>query len=80
MMVWTVELINRASTHSGEAEIGGGIGGREPQGSLGNLQEVHPLWEETVQMDRVNNVCGIQTRQGFLRKVANQGTQEEALG
>ena len=60
--------------------VKGGIGSRKPHGFPGNLQEDHPLWEETVQMDRVNKVHGIQPRQGFLGKAANQGGPEEALG
>ena len=36
-----------------ELKVKGGIGGREPHGFLGNLQEAHPLWEETVWMDRM---------------------------
>ena len=62
MVRWTTELIDIVSTHSGGDEIEGGIGGREPHGFLENLPEAHPLWEETVQMDRVNEVCGIHTR------------------
>ena len=62
MMIWTVELINRVSTHSGGSKVEGGIGGREPHGFQGNIQEAHPLWEETVQMDRVNEIHGIQTK------------------
>ena len=75
-----MELLNRASTHSGVAEVEGGIGSREPHSFQGNLQEAHPLREETVWMDRVNEVHGSHTRQGFLRKAADQGRQEEALG
>ena len=62
MMRWTMELIDIASTHSGGAKVKGGMGDREPHSILGNLQEAHPLWEETVQMDRVKIVCGIHTR------------------
>ena len=62
MMIQTMELINRASTHSEGAEVKGGRGGREPHGFLGNLQEAHSHWEETVWLDRVNEVCSIQTR------------------
>ena len=43
MMIWTTEFINRAFTHNEGAEVEGGIGSREPQGSLGNLQENHLL-------------------------------------
>ena len=50
------------------------------QGFLGNHWEAHPLWEETVQIGRVNEVHNIQTRQGFLRRVVDQGRQEEASG
>ena len=53
IMTQTTELTNGASTHGGRAKDEGGIGGRDPQGILGNLQEAHPLWEETVQMHRV---------------------------
>ena len=60
--------------------VEGGISGREPHGIPGNLWEAHPLWEEPVQMDKVNEVHGIQPRCRFLGKVANQGGLEEALG
>ena len=62
MTMWTAELIDRAFTCSGGAKVKGGIGGREPQGFLGNLWEANPLQEETVWIDTVNDVCGIQTR------------------
>ena len=62
MTIWTAELIDKASICSGGAKGEGGVGGREPHGFLGNPQEAHPLWEETVWMDRVNEVCSIQTR------------------
>ena len=48
-----------------------GIGGGEPHDIPENLWEAHHLQEETVQMDRVNAVHGIQTRQGFPGKAAN---------
>ena len=53
-------------------------GGREPQGFLGNLQEAQPLQEETVWVDRANKVYNIQIKQGFLRRVADQGGWEKA--
>ena len=56
------------------------IGGREAQAFPGNLWEAYLLWEEIVQIDRVNEVCNIQTRWGFLRRVSNQGRQEETSG
>ena len=62
MTVWTTEPIDGAFTCSGGAKVEGGIGGRGPQGFLVNLQEAHPPWEETVQIDGVNEVCNIQTR------------------
>ena len=46
----------------------------------GNLWEAQPLQKEMVWMDRVNEVHGIQTRLGFLRKAAIQGRLKEALG
>ena len=36
-MIWTMKPINGAFTCSGGAKVKGGIGGREPQGFLGNL-------------------------------------------
>ena len=62
MMIQTAEPIDGAFTHSGGAKVEGGIGGRELQGFLGNLQEANPLWEETVQIDRVNKDHSIPTR------------------
>ena len=53
-MIWIAELINGVSSPSRGAKVKGGIGGREPHSFLGNLQEAHLLWEETVWMDRVN--------------------------
>ena len=44
-----------------EGKVEGDVGGREPQGSLGNLWEAHPPWEERVKIDRVNKVHNIQT-------------------
>ena len=61
MMIWTAEAIDRV-THNRGAKFKGGIFGREPQGFLGNLWEAHPLCEETVWIDRVNEVHNIQTR------------------
>ena len=78
MMIWTAELINGTFTCSGGSKVKWAIGGRELQGFLGNLWEAHPLWKETVWIDRVNEVCNIQTRWGFLRRVADQGRQEKA--
>ena len=75
MMIWTVELINREFTSSWGTKVKGGIGGREPQGFLGILQEAHLLWEETVPIDRVNEVPTIQPRRGFLGRAADQGRQ-----
>ena len=46
MMIQTMDLIDRATTHSGRAKVEGGIDGREPHSFLGNLWEAHPLWEE----------------------------------
>ena len=66
----------RATTHSGGAEVIEGISGREPQGFPGNLWEAHHLQEETVWMDRVNAVHGIQTRGGFLGKAVNWADQK----
>ena len=57
-----MDLIDGVTTHSGGAKIKGGIGGRQPHSLPGNLWEAHPLQEETVQMDRVNEVHGIHTR------------------
>ena len=62
MTIQTMDLIDGVTTHSGGAKVKGGIGSREPHGFPGNLWEGHPFWEETVQMDRVNEVHGIQTR------------------
>ena len=62
MMIQTMDLTKGAATRSREAEVEEGIGGREPQSFPGNLQEVHFLQEETVWMERVNVVHGIQTR------------------
>ena len=62
MMTQTTDLIDEATPHHGGAKVEGGKGGREPHSFPGNLPEAHPLWEETVQIDRVNEVHGIQTR------------------
>ena len=80
MMIWTTDLIDQVTTHSRGAKVKWGVGGREPHGFPGNLQEAHPIWEETVWMDRVNKAHGIQTRWGFLGKAANWGGPEEVLG
>ena len=72
-------LAEGATTHSEGVVVTEGIGTREPHGFPGNLWKACPLQEETVQMDRVNAVQGIQTRQGFLGKVDNQGRPEEVL-
>ena len=80
MTIQTTDLTKGATTCSGGAEVAEGIGGREPHGFPGNLQEAHYLQEETVWMDRVNAVHGIQTRCGFPGKVANWGGPEEVLG
>ena len=79
MIIQTMDLTKRVSTHSRGAEAVEGIEGREPKDFPGNLQEAYHLQEETVQMDRVNAVHGIQTRQGFPGKVANWGRLEGAL-
>ena len=79
-MTQTTDLIKRAALCSRGAEVEGGKDGREPHGFPGNLWEPHPIQEETVQMDGVSRAHSIQTRQGFLRKVANQGEPEETLG
>ena len=62
MMIQTMDLTERAITHSRRAVVVEGVGGREPYSFPGNLWEAHHLLEETVQMDRVNAVQGIQTR------------------
>ena len=62
MMIQTPDLTKGPTTHSGGAEITEGVGGREPHSFLRNLQEAHHLQEETVWMDRMNVVHGIQTR------------------
>ena len=80
MMIQTMELVNRVTTCSRVAEVEGGIGCKESHSFQGNLQEAHPLWEETIWMDRVTKVHDSQTRWGILREVVNQGRQEEALG
>ena len=63
-----MEVVNRASTCFGVAEVKGGIGSREPHSFQGNLQEVYPLQKEIVWNDRVNEVCGIQRDEGFSLK------------
>ena len=80
MMIQTTDMTKGVTTHSGGTEVIEGIGGRDPQGFPGNLQEAHHHQEETVWMDRVNAVHCIQTRKGFLGKVVNQGRLEEVLG
>ena len=80
MMIQTTDLTKGATTCSGRAEVTEGICGREPHGFPGNLWEAHHLQEETVQIERVNSVQGIQTRQGFLGKVVNWSGLEEVLG
>ena len=62
MMIQTAGSIDGAFTCSEGVKAKGGIGGREPQGFLGNLWEAHPLQEERVWIDRLNKVCYIQTR------------------
>ena len=61
-MIQTSDLIEGATTHNRGAEGMEGIGGREPLGFPGNLQEAHHLQEETDLMDRVNAVHSIQTK------------------
>ena len=80
MMILTTDLIEKVALCSGRAEVKGGKHSREPHGFPGNLWEAPPLQEKTVLMDRVNEAHDIQTRWGFLRKVAYQGELEEALG
>ena len=80
MTIQTMDLTEGATTHNGGTEVMEGVGGREPHGFLGNLQDTHHLQGETVWMDRVSAVHGIQTRQEFLGKVANWGRLEEASG
>ena len=63
--IQTTDLTKETTTHSEGAEVTEGVGGRESHGFPGNLQEAHPLQEETVWFDRVNAVQGIQTRSGF---------------
>ena len=53
------EPIDGAFTHKGGAKVKEGLGSRGPQGFLGTLWETHPLWEEAVQIDRVNKVCNV---------------------
>ena len=81
-MMQTTDLINGVTPSSEGAMVKGDKDGREPHSFPGNLWEVDTLQEETVQMDRVtvNKAHGIQTRQGFLRKAADQGEPEGALG
>ena len=62
MTIQTMDLTEGVTTHHGGAEVVECIGGREPHGFPGNLQEAHHLQEETVWMDRVNAVHGILTR------------------
>ena len=68
-----MEQVMRAFICSGGTKVKGGIGTREPNSFQGNLQEAHPLWEETLQIDRVNKAHGVQTRLGFLREADDQG-------
>ena len=75
-----MDLIKSATPYSKGDEVKGGKYGREPHSLPGNLQGAHHLQEETVQTDRVNKAHCIQTRQGFLWKVADQSELEEALG
>ena len=62
MTIQTTDLTEGVTTHSGGAKVMEGIGGIEPHSFSGNLLEAHHLQEETVWMDRVNAVQGIQTR------------------
>ena len=62
MMIQTTELIEGAFTCHGGAKVKGGAEIKEPHSFLGNLQDAHPVCEETVQLDRVNEVHDIQTR------------------
>ena len=62
MTIQTMQQINRVVTCSRGAKVKGGISGREHHGFLGNPQKAPPLWEGTVWMDRVHEVCDIQTR------------------
>ena len=80
MTIQTMDLTEGVTTHSRGAKVTEGICGREPHSFPGNLQEAHHHQEEKVQMDRLNTVHGIQTRQGFPERAANQGGLEETLG
>ena len=80
MTTQTTDLIGRVTPHSEGAEVEGGKDGRQPHSFPGNLWKAYHLWEETVQMDRVNEVHSFQTRWEFLRKVADQGKPGETLG
>ena len=62
MMIQTMDLMEGVTTHSRGPEVKEGIGSREPNDFPGNLLEAHPLQAETVWMDRVKAVHGIQTR------------------
>ena len=62
MTIPAMDLTKGATTNSGGAKAAEGVGGREPHGFPGNLQEAHHLQEEAVQIDRVNAVHNIQTR------------------
>ena len=53
MMTQTTDLIEGATPLGRVAKVKGGKGSRGLHSFPGNLQEAHPLWEETVQMDRV---------------------------
>ena len=60
--IQTKDLIQGVAICSEGAEVMESIVGSEPHSFQGNLWEAHHLQQETVQMDRVNIVHGIQTR------------------
>ena len=62
MTIQTMYLSKGVTTHSRGAKVAEGIGDRESHGFSGNLHEAHHLQEETVHLDGVNTVHGMQTR------------------
>ena len=73
MMIQTTDLAGGVTTCSGGIKVKEEVGSREPHGFPRNLQEAHPLQEDTVHMNPVDAVYSIQTRQRFLGKVATLG-------